>query len=136
MTDLHAYGFHARHAPESWRDHACAELAPLIACALDEDAARIAGLGRVDVKMPHLVIVLDRPPGAAVLALADEMRANGARLRCNPGAILCIEHYSTLEWATPEWEVPAPIEPPAEAAADAAPSLWQRLRGLFRTRGA
>ena len=124
MTDLHAYGFHTRHAPDRWREHVCEELAPLVACALDEEAAHIAGLGLVDVKMPYLVIVLDRPAGAAVLALAEAMRAQRARLRLNPGAILCIEHYSTLEWATLEGDEPTPAVAPAEVT----PSLWQGLK--------
>lgn len=127
-ADLYAYGFHTRYAPAQWQVHVCAEFVPLLEAALAEDGAAIAGLGLVDTKMPYLIVVLDRPAGAAMTARMLQSCAGGARLRLVAGAIVCDEHYSSIEWD----EVGAD----AEAVDLPAPSRsrWERLREWLRSR--
>lgn len=134
-TDLHAYGFHTRYAPATWQAHVCAEFVPLLQAALAEDGAAIAGLGMVDTKMPHLIVVLDRPAGTAMTARMLQSCAEGARLRQVTGAIVCDEHYSSIEWDEPGAQSPLAEQGAGAFAAESpapARSRWARMRAWLR----
>ena len=105
----------------------CAEFVPLLQAALVEDGATIAGLGLVDTKLPHLIVVIDRPAGTAMTARMLQSCAAGARLRKVAGAIVCDEHYSSIEWDEPSAQARVPDDAPGPSR-----SRWERMREWLR----